>query len=162
MKTLLILRHAKSSWADNRLGDHDRPLDNRGKVDAPKMGKLLERLDLVPDLIVSSSAKRAKTTAELAASSAGYDKQIKITRQLYHAGPEEYFQALQSVEDKFERVMVVGHNPGMEELIEVLSGVYEGMPTAALARIELKIESWKEIGEETKGRLVNLWRPKEL
>ena len=162
MKTLLILRHAKSSWDNSRLVDHDRPLSSRGKEDAPRMGRLLAREDLVPDLIISSSAERALTTAELAAISAGYEAEIQITRHLYHADPESYIELLQQVADSHERVIVVGHNPGMEELVEQLGGHYQRMPTAALAQIELPIESWGELDEETNGRLVNLWRPKEL
>jgi phosphohistidine phosphatase len=126
------------------------------------MGRLLAREDLTPDLIISSSAKRALTTAELAASSAGYESEIQVTRQLYHAGPEDYIEALNGVSDGYDRVMVVGHNPGMEELVEQLSGHYQRMPTAALAYIELAIAVWADLDEEVNGRLVNLWRPKEL
>ena len=162
MKTLLILRHAKSSWANSRLADHDRPLDSRGKGDAPKMGRLLGREDLVPDLIISSSAERALRTAEFAAIAAGYDAEIQVTRDFYHAGPEGYIEVLQGVKDGHDRVMVVGHNPGMEELVEQLGGHYQRMPTAALAQIALPISRWRDLDEDTNGRLVNLWRPKEV
>ena len=162
MKTLLILRHAKSSWDNSRLADHDRPLNSRGKEDAPRMGRLLEREGLVPDLIISSSAERALRTAELAAISAGYEAEIQVTRQYYHAGPEDYIEVLNEVADSHHRVMIVGHNPGMEELVEQLAGHYQKMPTAAMAQIELPINGWGELDEETNGRLMNLWRPKEL
>lgn len=162
MKTLLILRHAKSSWSHSGLGDHDRPLNGRGKIDAPRMGQLLDSEGLVPDLIISSSAKRALTTAQLAAQSAGYQNDIQVTRQLYHAGPEEYIDLLHEIKDSHDRVMVVGHNPGMEELVEELTGRPEGMPTATLAQIELPINSWAEMKGEVNGRLVNIWHPREL
>ena len=162
MKTLLILRHAKSSWDNSRLADHDRPLNSRGKEDAPRIGRLLEREGLVPDLIISSSAERALRTAELAAISAGYEAEIQVTRQYYHAGPEDYIEVLNEVADSHHRVMIVGHNPGMEELVEQLAGHYQKMPTAAMAQIELPINGWGELDEETNGRLMNLWRPKEL
>ena len=162
MKTLLILRHAKSSWAQSGLGDHDRPLNGRGKLDAPKMGDLLRKEDLVPELIISSSAVRALKTAELVADAAGYEDEIKITRQLYHAAPENYFEVLGGVDDAFKRVMVVGHNPGMEDLIYDIVGRSEILPTAALAQIELSISSWQEIDWGSDGRLVNFWVPKEL
>ncbi len=162
MKTLLILRHAKSSWSNSALGDHERPLNSRGKSDAPRMGRLLKHEGLVPQLIISSSAKRALKTAELAAESAGYEAEIQVTRRLYHAGPENYYNVLRDVGDSVERVMVVGHNPGMEELVEELGGLYERMPTAALAQIELPIKSWEAMDGEIDGRLVNFWRPKEL
>lgn len=162
MKTLLILRHAKSSWSHSGMGDHERPLNGRGKIDAPRMGELLKKEGLVPDLIISSTAKRALTTAEVAANSAGYEGEIKTTRQLYHAGPEDYFIVLKGVKDSHDRVMVVGHNPGMEELVEEFSERPERMPTAALAQVELQIDSWTEMGGEVNGRLVSLWRPREL
>jgi phosphohistidine phosphatase len=162
VKTLLILRHAKSSWDNSRLADHDRPLNSRGKEDAPRIGRLLEREGLVPDLIISSSAERALRTAELAAISAGYEAEIQVTRQYYHAGPEDYIEVLNEVADSHHRVMIVGHNPGMEELVEQLAGHYQKMPTAAMAQIELPINGWGELDEETNGRLMNLWRPKEL
>lgn len=162
MKTLLVLRHAKSSWENSGLGDHERPLNERGKVDAPRMGTLLAREGLVPDLIISSSAKRALKTAELAAESAGYEAELTVTRKFYHADPEEYIEVLQTVDDSAERVMVVGHNPGLEDLVEQLGGHYERMPTAALAQIELPIARWAELDEEMNGRLVNFWLPRHL
>jgi phosphohistidine phosphatase len=162
MKTLLILRHAKSSWDNTRLADHDRPLNGRGKEDAPKMGRLLHREELVPDLIISSSAERALRTAELTALSAGYEAEIQVSRHLYLAGPEEYIEVLREVPDSNRRVMVVGHNPGMEEFVEQLGGHYQRMPTAALAQFQLPIESWSELTEDTTGTLQNLWRPKEI
>jgi phosphohistidine phosphatase len=162
MKTLLILRHAKSSWDNSRLADHDRPLNSRGKEDAPTMGRLLDREDMVPQLIISSSAERALATAESAAIAAGYEAEIEVTRQLYHAGPESYLEILRRVPNKNERVMVVGHNPGLEELVEHLTGRYQRMPTAALAQIQLPISRWVSLNEETTGRLANLWYPKDI
>ena len=88
MRTLLILRHAKSSWANNRLADHARPLNKRGKLDAPRMGQLLRREELMPDLVISSTAERALTTAEMAALACGYEAAIRVTRDFYHADPE--------------------------------------------------------------------------
>jgi phosphohistidine phosphatase len=162
MKTLLILRHAKSSWANSKMSDHERPLNDRGKEDAPQMGRQLDKEELVPDLIISSSAQRALRTAEFAAISAGYEGEISVIRRLYLADLEDYVEILNGVKDAHDRVMVVGHNPGMEELVEALGGHYQRMSTAALAHIELPIDSWADMDEATTGRLVNLWRPKEL
>lgn len=162
MKTLLILRHAKSSWSNATLGDHDRPLNERGKADAPRMGQLLKQEELVPDLIISSSAERALATAEAVALASDYDAEIQVTRRLYHAYPELYREVLQTLGGQHQKVMVVGHNPGIEELVEELTGYFEAMPTAALAQVELDITSWQELTEETRGRLVNLWLPREL
>ncbi len=162
MKTLLVLRHAKSSWKDPDLGDHDRPLNKRGKRDAPRMGELLRSLDLLPDLIICSSAKRARQTAEAVADYSGYGHEIIYTRDIYAADPEAYVEVLQEVAEDYACVMVIGHNPGLEDLLEMLTGEWERMPTATLAQIELPIESWQELAEEPCGQLVNLWQPKTL
>jgi len=162
MKTLLILRHGKSSWANVYLADHDRPLKARGKRDAPRMGRLLREEGLTPELIISSTAERALATAELAALACDYEGEIEATRDFYHAAPEEYVERLQALPDEVERVMIVGHNPGMEELIAELTGEEERFPTAALAQVALPVERWQHLDEATEGKLVNLWRPKEL
>jgi phosphohistidine phosphatase len=162
MKTLLVLRHAKSSWREAELADHDRPLNKRGKRDAPRMGELLRAEGLLPDLILTSSARRALTTAELVAEASGYDGEIQVSRDLYAAGPEEFIDALCALPDELETVMVVGHNPGLEELVEALTEESSAMPTAALAQVELKIERWVDLQEEEGGRLVNLWLPRNL
>ncbi len=162
MKTLLILRHAKSSWKDASLADHDRPLNKRGERDAPRMGQLLLDQGLVPDLIISSTAKRARQTAELVAQACGYENEIVFTRDLYHAGPEDYLETLNIMAEDEEVVMVVGHNPGMEALLDVLTGESGYLTTANIAQVRLPIESWDELDEFTGGKLVNLWRPKEV
>lgn len=162
MKTLLILRHAKSSWNNALMGDHDRPLNKRGRFDAPRMGRLLRKQELTPDLIITSSAERAMTTAELVAEACGYEDEILVTRSLYHAAPEDYIEALQKLGGEHDVVMVVGHNPGMEELVEELTDEYERMPTAALAQVTLPINNWEKMTIETRGALENFWRPKEL
>lgn len=162
MKTLLILRHAKSSWKKAELADHDRPLAKRGKRDAPRMGQLLRDEDLLPDLVISSSAKRARTTAEIVVEESGFEGDLRLDRDLYSFDAEAYLEALTEVDDIYERAMVVGHNPGLEELLEILTGEYQRLPTAALAQVELPIPSWADLDEETQGELVNLWRPKEL
>jgi phosphohistidine phosphatase len=162
MKTLLVLRHAKSSWREAELADHDRPLNKRGKRDAPRMGELMRAEGLLPDLILTSSARRALTTAELVAEASGYDGEIQVSRDLYAAGPEEFIDALCALPDELETVMVVGHNPGLEELVEALTEESSAMPTAALAQVELKIERWVDLQEEGGGRLVNLWLPRNL
>ncbi|MCZ7668319.1 MAG: histidine phosphatase family protein [Chloroflexi bacterium] len=162
MKTLLILRHAKSSWENTKLGDHERPLNKRGKQDAPRMGKLLAELDLTPDLIITSSAERALTTAEFVALHSGYEGEILVTRRLYHAGPEDYLAVLRQKGEPHTCVMVVGHNPGLEMLVEDLTGCSERMPTAALAQVSLPLDSWLDFTEDVEGKLIGIWRSKEL
>jgi phosphohistidine phosphatase len=162
MKTLLLLRHAKSSWKNAELAYFERPLNKRGKNDAPRMGELLKREEIVPDLIISSSAERAIATAEAVASACGYDSEIQTTRQFYHAWPDDYINVINNVSNECDRVMVVGHNPGMESLVEELTGEWIRMPTAALVQIALGINQWSKLSLESKEELVNFWRPKEL
>lgn len=162
MKTLLLLRHAKSSWKYPDLADHDRPLNKRGKQAAPRMGQLLKDEELLPDLILSSTAARAQTTARKVASASGYAGDIRVTRELYEAGPEAYLALLQEVADDHARVLMVGHNPDLEALLEQLTDEAEALPTAALALVELPIQHWREVNDATEGKLVRVWRPKEL
>ena len=162
MKTLLLLRHAKSSWDNSELADHDRPLNGRGRHDAPRMGQLMAQHDLTPDLIVTSAARRAATTAELVALAAEYSGDIRYTDELYLADPETFLDVAGDTPDNVARLLLVGHNPGIEELVSTLAGREERMPTAALACFRLAVESWKDVNEETAAELLHLWRPKEL
>ena len=162
MKTVLILRHAKSSWNHPELSDYDRPLNSRGKRDAPRMGKHLRQAGLIPDRILTSSAKRARKTANKVAKSCGYTGKVKKLEAFYDTVPGVFFKTLQALSDKYQRVMVVGHNPTMEQLVNHLTGEIERMPTAALAQIELPIQQWDALDLYTKGTLVNLWTPKTL
>jgi phosphohistidine phosphatase len=162
MKTLLILRHAKSDWGEGNLPDHDRPLNKRGKADAPRMGALIREQGIVPDLILSSTARRAHHTAELVAEACGYEGEVLTSREMYLAHAEGYLEAIRAVADNEATVMIVGHNPGMEDLVSALTRESVTMTTGNLARIALPIEKWRELREGTSGKLVNLWRPKEL
>ena len=162
MKTLLIMRHAKSSWNYPERPDYDRPLNARGKRDAPRMGQYLRQEGLVPERILTSSARRARKTANKVAKSCGYTGKVKKLDALYDTVPGVYFETLQALPDTYQRVLVVGHNPTMEELVNHLTGEIKRMPTAALAHIELPIQSWKTLDLYTKGTLVNLWTPKTL
>ena len=162
MKMLLILRHAKSSWKDSSLADHDRPLNRRGEVDAPRMGEWARRHDLLPELILASTARRARQTVTGFIDGSGYVGDVRYTRDLYAAGPEAYLEVLAAAPDGIERVMVVGHNPGLEELLTDLTGEDERLPTAALAQVDLDLDSWSEVIDGAEGKLAGLWRPKEL
>jgi phosphohistidine phosphatase len=162
MKTLLLLRHAKSSWDNPALGDHERVLNKRGQRDAPRMGRLIADEEIVPDCIVSSTASRARATAELVAEECGFSGEIQFVRELYHAPPSAYFSVLSQLPIDRKRVLVVAHNPGIEELQLLLTGEFESMPTAALAQIELNIDAWKQFDRDCEARLLHFWRPKEL
>lgn len=163
MKTLLVLRHAKSSWNDGALADHDRPLNERGERDAPRMGNLLRQQRLTPDVIISSDAVRARMTAEAVAEAARYAGEIRLEPLLYGAAPDDILVVLRAAPDSnAATVMIVGHNPGLEALVGQLTGERQDLPTAALAQIDLPIDRWRDLDESTRGTLVDLWRPKEL
>lgn len=162
MKTLLLLRHAKSSWKHADLSDHERPLKKRGKRDAPRMGRHLRESDLVPDFVLSSDARRALDTAALLMNACDCDGPFEADRVLYHADPESIVERLRRVSDEHDRILVVGHNPGLEELLELMVGSYERLPTAALVQLDVAIDSWSELAAECDAKLVGCWRPREL
>jgi len=162
VKTLLVLRHAKSSWKDHDLSDHDRPLNKRGKKDAERMGKFIFEQQLVPELILSSSAKRAQKTALRVADEIEFDGTLTISRELYSFGYEAYLEMLSELPKEINSVMIIGHNPGLEELIETLIGEYRRITTASLAQIIIDIEEWDEINQEPEAKLTNLWQPKNI
>lgn len=166
MKTLLLMRHAKSSWKQKDLADQERPLNKRGWRDAPLMGHLLVDRELVPQRIVSSSAVRARETVEaiqgVLNEAGGFPGQVDYLDQLYMAEPPEYYSTLRAIPDDLERVMVVGHNPGLESLLQLLVNRIESLPTAVLAHIVLPIEHWNDLSQETTGELIEIWRPKEV
>ena len=162
MKILLILRHAKSSWKNSNLPDHQRPLNKRGKKDAPRLGKWLREEDLVPEVILCSSAVRASSTAKAVIEESGFDGEIVLKDEFYE-DPESdtFYNQLSGLPDEVGCAMVVGHNPSLEELVEDLTGEYIRLPTAALAQINLPIQNWWVLASGVRGNLVQVWRPRE-
>ncbi len=162
IRTLLLLRHAKSSWKEPSLADHDRPLNSRGRRDADRLGRLLLEQHELPDLILSSTAKRAAKTVKRLIKTSGYDGPVEWRDELYLADPRAFVTALQNAPDSCHRVLIVGHNPGLETFLDQLTETDEALPTAALARVELELDSWRQIDEGTRGTLSALWLPREL
>jgi phosphohistidine phosphatase len=162
MKTLLVLRHAKSSWSDPALHDHERPLSERGRRDGPRMGRLVREYGLIPDVVISSDAVRARLTAEAVVAAARYAGEILPDRRLYLASPADILSLLRTAPGEAKTVMIVGHNPGLEELVAQVTGERQDLPTAALAQIVLPIDRWRDLTSSTRGTLVGHWRPKEL
>ena len=162
MKSLLVLRHAKSSWKQPDLADHDRPLNKRGKRDAPLMGRLLKKKGLVPDNIISSTAIRARSTAKAVAKASGYKGEIILNHSLYAAGPDAYLSVMHDLSDEYARVLIIGHNPGLEELLEMLTGEIRVMPTCSLAHVKLRVDKWSDIDNKIKGKVAGIWRPRNL
>jgi len=146
MKTLFLIRHAKSSWDDTTLPDKDRPLNDRGRRDAPKMGERLAKRDVKPDLILSSPAVRALRTAEIIAKKLDSRRNIVVNERLYAVGAGDLLDVIHQIGDKVERVMLFGHNPGLTELAHRLSGEITHMPTCAVAEFTFDAKSWSQIG----------------
>ena len=162
MRTLLVLRHAKSSWRQAGLADHDRPLAERGHRDAPRMGRLLRWKRLLPGTILTSSAKRARLTAEAVAAWSAFEGEVTVEPRLYLADVATIIDIVCHAETDVRRVLLVGHNPGLEQLVGELTGEVERLPTAALAQLDLPIEHWRELDRSTRARLVRVWRPRAL
>lgn len=147
-KTFLLMRHAKSSWGDSNLKDFDRPLNSRGKKEAPKMGQLLKRLNLIPDLIISSPAARAKATILSVIGELEIDeKTINWNDDLYYGGASDYLNAIMNAPEESNYVMTVGHNPMTEQFIAELSNrpFKDAVPTATIACFEANVEKWKDV-----------------
>jgi phosphohistidine phosphatase len=163
MKTLLLLRHAKSSHKDSHVDDHERPLNKRGKKDAPKMGRLLKNENLLPDLLIASTAKRCRKTAEHVIAASGYRGQTRFCGELYEAHASALLDFLSGLDNgAIKSVLVTGHNPGLEELLESLTGTYTPLSTAALAQVGVEIDDWQEIAKQPKATLAKIWQPGEL
>jgi phosphohistidine phosphatase len=163
MKQLTLLRHAKSVQDPSYAVDRDRPLADRGRGDAEVLGKFLAQADIVPDLIASSPAARARQTAELLARSAGYSGGIRWDEAVYAAGPDALLTVVRGLPDPVEHVLMIGHNPGFEELAALLIGTECGvtLPTAAAAHFEIDVDRWSEVCAGA-GRLQWLVTPKIL
>src|SRR5918911_2930794 len=149
MKTLLILRHAKAVPKDPNLSDYDRPLDKVGEDDALRMGKLIKDKDIIPSLIISSTALRAKTTAELVAKGCSYQGDIVLNESLYEAKPKDYLLILNTLSDKYNSVLIVGHNPTVEDTIQMLtdSRAVVTIPSCVLAHLSIPIEKWSDFSK---------------
>ncbi len=165
MKTLLLMRHAKSSFKEGELPDFERPLSKRGEKDAPRMGKLLKDKDLTPDLILSSTAQRASRTAEMIAEKCGYKGEIVYIQDLYLGEPEAYLSILRDLKEEpgdWKTVLMIGHNPGLESLVQLLTDRVESLPTSAIAHLKLPVRTWKAINPEVIAWLENIWYPREI
>ena len=162
MKILLLLRHAKSSWKDESLSDFDRPLNERGKKAAQAIGRYIRKQKIVPDLVLSSPAVRARETIGIIVTTAKLTAEIRYDQRIYEADPPRLVQVLSQLEDTFSSVLLVGHNPGIEDLLSLLTGSSQHMPTAALAKICLEgADDWSEISQ-AKAILELMIKPKDI
>jgi phosphohistidine phosphatase len=151
MKLLLLVRHAKSSWKDRSLADRDRPLNRRGLKDAPRMGKRLAKNYPAPHLVLSSPAVRALSTAKAIAKAIDYPgSHIRVEERLYGADPEEFIQVIRDLDDGADRVLAVGHNPTLTELVTVLSQrPFDNVPTCGVVALRFETDTWDDVGRAT-------------
>ena len=162
-KTVFLLRHGKSDWSQPHTADHDRSLNARGCRDAPAMGRWFKQQGLHADLVLSSTATRAKSTALAFAKEAGISEEcIVFDRKLYLAEPTSYLDCLIEHSQQENDVLLVGHNPGMSELASRLAAFDIEMPTAALVHFELELDAWRQLDFSTPSRFVTMMRPREL
>lgn len=159
MKSLLLLRHAKSSWKDAALADHARPLNKRGQHDAPLVGAWLQQQHLLPDFVLSSTAVRARDTARAVIDASGYQGEWRTLPQLYDAPPDAIVKVLQTLPASAQQVLLVGHNPGLEALATALTGETVTLPTATLAQLLIPITHWPKFKLAPMAKLVCVRRP---
>lgn len=148
MKTIYLLRHAKSDWADPSIRDFDRPLNKRGLNNAPAMGKLLKSIGMIPALVISSTAERTKTTAQLVTSQLGIKAdRLIFEKELYLASAQEIFLIIKDTPPEYNSVMIVAHNPGITELLNRLTGgnnYVANIPTCGVAELQFEGE-WNKL-----------------
>lgn len=145
MKKLYIIRHAKSSWKDVVLEDFERGLSKRGKANAPMMGERLKEKGIMPDIILSSPAKRAKSTAEIIAKEIGYKKKVLFDENIYEASVDELRKILTALDDKNSTVFLVGHNPSLNDLAHYYVDFEVNIPTCGVVEIAFASKKWAEI-----------------
>lgn len=161
MKQLMLMRHAKSSWDDPQVDDYDRDLNERGKKACKRMGDWFVEHDLIPDLILSSTAIRAKETTERLIERWKDPVDVLWMKELYLAPPQTLMEAITSIDDRINRVLVVAHNPGMEQLVNALRQTYTAFPTAALACMESPIDHWQK-ADQSPWTCLHFVCPKEM
>lgn len=161
-KTLMILRHAKSSWKDKNLKDYDRPLKKKGEEAAELLGKIIAHGKFQPDIILSSPAKRTKETAEIVSKFSEYKGPVDFVDAFYMGEPGDYIRSLRHLPDDVNRAMVVGHNPGLEALMQMLEGTVNALSTGAMGILDLELSHWGDLNSSTVGKLVKFWDPEEM
>jgi phosphohistidine phosphatase len=164
-RRLIIMRHAKSDWNTDAPDDHSRPLNDRGCRDAPRIAAELVKRDWQPQLVISSDARRTTETWELMSNVFETDTQIEFQSDLYHAGLREIATFVRMVPDTFSTIMVLGHNPGWQQSVEILSDQYAEMTTANAALLEIEDDELTWVGaidRQGEWNLTDVIRPKEL
>jgi len=161
MKTLFLLRHAKSSWDNHGLTDFERPLNERGLKAAPTIGRYMKRENIKPEIIISSPAVRARETAELVIEASEINVELRFDEKIYSATWLDLLRVIAGIEDEKASVLLIGHNPGFEETVYRLTDKRITMPTAALIKMNLDIERWSNV-QELCGGFEWIIKPKDL
>jgi phosphohistidine phosphatase len=161
-KTLYLIRHAKSSWDDHDLSDFQRTLNNRGLKDASLMARFIKEKNIVPDLIITSPAMRALSTAEIFADEFIYKKNKIINdEKIYEATMRELMRTIGEIKDEYKTIMLFGHNPGISNIANLIGDKFlPALPTCAVVGIELKVNSWSEV-ERDRGKIILFEYPKK-
>ena len=163
MKRLILMRHAKSSWDHPTLRDHERPLNTRGKRDAPRIGQVLEEIGWHPQVVLSSDAQRTKETWELLAPKLSISPLVSFLPSLYHAGLGRIQASIEFIHPQTSTIMIIGHNPGWSEAQSWLSGEYIDFKTASTALLSSPKESWSEAIQTPKSwKLEHMLHPRDL
>ena len=161
MKTLMLMRHAKSSIGEKHQEDWSRPLNKRGRKNAIAMAKLLKEKEAVPQLIVASTAVRARQTCELLTEELNFRGDVHYLSSLYGGEVDTYLYEIKELNDLAGCVLVVGHNPVLESLLQMLTGKVESLPTSAIACLAVPFEHWRELSYEAALELTHFWKPKD-
>lgn len=160
MKRLYLIRHAKSDWSNPKLDDFDRPLNKRGKKNAPFMGKILYQKAVNPDLIISSPAYRARTSAVKIAKEIHYHDEIIFNEYLYQASLKTSLEIVNFIDDTYDCVFIIGHNPSLNVLAFYLIDFNENIPTSGIIEIEFSCDSWREVNKSN-AKFVSFEYPKK-
>lgn len=160
MKRLYLIRHAKSDWSNPALDDYDRPLNKRGKKNAPKIGEYFNKKGIYPDLIISSPAYRARCTALKIAKKINYIEAIEFNEHLYEASLRTILEIVNFIKDVNDDVFIIGHNPSLNVLAFYLLGFNENIPTSGILQIKFNCNSWREI-KKSNAKLVSFEYPKK-
>jgi phosphohistidine phosphatase len=161
-RRLIVMRHAKSSWDDPSQSDHERPLNGRGRKEAPEVAHRLVELGWVPDLVLSSDSERTRETWECMENVFDDTIEVRWLESFYHGTMNDVLEALEDVDDDVECIMVLGHNPGWEGVVSWLASEFITMTTANAALLGADGESWDEVLEQGAWELIDVIRPKEL
>jgi len=162
MKTLLLMRHAKSSWKEPTRADFDRPLSRRGRKAAQRMGRLMLAGNLLPNAILCSPAARSRETCLLLQQEWTFDRNVDWNPALYHCPATRLCEILRTANSAAECLLVIGHNPGLADFLFATVQFEESFPTGALAQLSVELDSWSEFHPETVINLEDIWRPREV